>query len=254
VQLGRDQVHLWLARHPASLDAAERDACTALLDASERARLERFAFDRLKIEYLVTRTLVRRVLAACTGCAPTELRFGENGFGKPHLIGEGMPRFNLSHCAGATVLAVTRDREVGIDIEPAGRPGDLIGIAQRFFAPPEVEALLRLAEAERPDRFLALWTLKEAFIKAVGQGLSLPLEAFAFSFPQAQAIEFAWLGAADTVATDWQFRRFRPTPGHVAALAVEGARTPVTLACHRLIDLRAFASGPEWPLLARSPG
>ncbi len=159
----------------------------ALLTGDERERAGRFHFQRDSSAFAISRGLLRTLAGRYLDAPPERLRFDYTPYGKPYLAGQfaGSPlRFNLSHAHELVLYAFTSGAEVGVDVEYL-RP-ELAGaeIAERFFSPREVEALLTLPVEGRTEAFFRCWTRKEAFIKAVGQGLSFPLDQFR-RFPRA---------------------------------------------------------------------
>jgi 4'-phosphopantetheinyl transferase len=156
------------------------------------------------------------VLARYLDRAPATLRFDYGPRGKPLLPGTPLS-FNLSHSADRALLAVTREARLGVDIERI-RPVDHERIARRFFAPAEAARLAALPERRRAAAFFAGWTRKEAFMKAVGEGLSLPLDSFEVSLDGPAVL----LRAAAGVATDWSLLELHVPEGFTAALALEG--------------------------------
>ncbi|MEF7613145.1 4'-phosphopantetheinyl transferase superfamily protein [Aquincola sp. MAHUQ-54] len=171
-------VHLWWCR----ADAPPPEVL-AHLQREEHARAARFHFGRDRDRHLATRWLVRRVLSHyAPGVPPADWRFADNTWGRPAVAAPvpGLPlHFNVSHSADAVLMVVARHEAIGVDVE-SHRPGDAAGMAELVFSPAE-RAWLNAAppDAEaRVDRFLALWTLKESFVKACGQGLSMPLQRF----------------------------------------------------------------------------
>jgi 4'-phosphopantetheinyl transferase len=148
----------------------------AILCAAEIARADVFRFVKDAAQYVQSRSTLRRILARYLDLAPAEIRFQYSSHGKPELDGPGRQlHFNLSHSHDLAVIAVSGDIEVGIDVE---RRTDLgyLDLASRFFAPREVQ---HLQESPcLPDRFFHIWTRKEACLKAIGTGLSTPLDAF----------------------------------------------------------------------------
>lgn len=204
------------------------------LTADERVRMDRLVRAIDRHTFAVARALVRQTLSAHGPTAAGDWRFEINRYGCPFIVAAqaGTPRlhFNLSHTAGLVAVAVTRGHDVGVDVERADRvvreP-----IAERHFAAEEVRDLLALPEAAQPRAFFEYWTLKEAYIKARGMGLAIPLGDFAFRLrpPAPPAIAFAD-GFADTPAR-WQFWQAWPTPDHRLSLAVvrEGADLDVRL-------------------------
>ena len=224
-----DEVELWLA-DPA--DAG--DAALALLDVEERARMGRFVFEKDRRLYLAAHALVRRALSRRAAVDPAAWRFVAEAGGRPVIAGPApVPplRFNLSHCKGLVACAVAEGRDVGVDVEALGElPRDLI---DRICAPAEAAALRALPPEAQPERFFTLWTLKEAYVKARGQGLALPVEEACFELaapgtPGAEAPpRFRPGPVLDDDPAAWMFVRLRPTPAHCAAVCI--ARPPARL-------------------------
>ncbi len=202
---------------------ARLDRYRALLPPEERAREARFFRDVDRERFVVARALARLQLSRFGGLRPTEWRFAMNGHGRPEVsnLPAGAPplRFNISHTHGLVAVALTGDREVGVDVEWIDR-GLTHDVAGRFFAPREVADLQSLPAEERPRAFFDYWTLKEAYIKARGLGLALPLQHFAFVLapPAVPAITFD--EALPDEPQSWQFLQGWPTPVHRLGLAV----------------------------------
>jgi 4'-phosphopantetheinyl transferase len=216
--------HVFFAR----LDDPVADGVT-LLSADERARAARFHFDRDRRRFVNGRALLRSILGRYLDVAPGDVAFSYDPRGKPRLAGGG-PTFNLSHSHGAVVFAFTSEGEIGVDIERHPAPDDGDAVARHFFAPAEVAALDSLPAAERSAAFLRCWTRKEAYIKARGDGLSLPLDSFQVSLePDAPP---ALLSTAHDPgeAGRWSLVDLsRQSPGYVVALAFEGSAPTVTV-------------------------
>jgi 4'-phosphopantetheinyl transferase len=225
--LPENAVHVWYARLPKTLAELEvhpgrAASYRALLASEEHARLDRFVQQKDRCQYLLGKVLVRTTLSRYLPCAPEQWAFATNRFGKPVLANspeQPAPRFNLAHTEGLAACVVARDFDVGIDVENLGRSTNL-DIARRYFAPAEVAYLEERPESEQHRVFFVFWTLKEAYVKARGMGLSLPLEQFAFDISdQTPSIAFDPTMREDP--THWQF--FLPTiglPDHQAAVAV----------------------------------
>ena len=221
IALGQDEVHLWYARSDEIRDAATLERFAALMAPEERARHDRFVFEKDRHQFLVTRGMVRTLVGRYLSVDPAACAFVANQYGRPSLsYPEGTPlSFNISHTAGLVVCAFAHEPEIGVDVEDASRAIEGPELARRFFSPDEAEALDGLPEAERPARFFDYWTLKEAYIKARGMGLSLPLDGFSMQLDAARpGIRFT--PAIDDDPETWQFVRLRPTPRHVLAVAV----------------------------------
>lgn len=225
--LAPGEVHLWLTGAEDTADAALLGRCAALLNPEEQARHDRFVFDHSKRQFLVARGLVRSVLARYTGLPAEALRFVANEHGRPELDpvhGLVGLRFNLSHARGLAALGVARDAELGVDVEDTTRNSRPEDIADHFFAPAEVQALMALPADARPARFFDLWTLKEAYIKARGMGLAIALDRFAYDLSRGRAaIDLAIDPSLGDPRAGWHFWLDDPTPGHRLAVA---ARLP----------------------------
>lgn len=219
--LAPNEVHVWLCAAETTVDADWLAAARGLMNPEEQARQDRFVFERNRRQFAVARVLVRQILAGYTGIAAHELRFSANQYGRPALVQAGALEFNLSHTDGLAALAVIRAGEVGVDVEDADRRSRPEEVADHFFAPSEVEGLKALPEAARRGRFFDLWTLKEAYIKARGMGLAIPLDAFAYDLSGGRsAIDLAIDPSLGDPRAGWQFHLEDPTPRHRLALAV----------------------------------
>lgn len=193
----------------------------AVLAPDERARLERFRAREAGTLFLSARLLLRGLLARRTGVPAAAWRFEADERGRPEVARPeawaGRARFNLTHTHGLVACALARDRAVGIDAESVSRPVHLEQLAERFFAPVEAQALLRLPPERRRTRFFEHWTLKEAYLKARGVGLGLPLDGFAFTVePPPPAVAFSSIPDDPSA---WSFDLLRPTDDHVLAVA-----------------------------------
>lgn len=221
--IGPDEVHVWLLRAEQVAAPALVRGFEALLAPDEADRRDRYAHERTRIEFLLARGLARTVLASYTGLPPAELRFAADAFGKPVLlapVGKSHLHFNLSHSHGVVVCAAAVERQVGIDVEDASRPLECLELAERYFAAAEFAHLRQMHGPERQATFFAIWTLKEAFVKAIGQGLSFALDSFAFELDRDRLLRFH---APRSLPGSWRFFQFEPGPRHRGALAVETA-------------------------------
>jgi 4'-phosphopantetheinyl transferase len=201
----------------------------ALLDAEERARAERFVHAADRLQFIAAHALLRLLLTACAGYPmehpPGAWRFATGPFGRPALHPDhALPDldFNISHTSGAIACALSRAGEIGVDIEDCARAVSHIELARAYFAPAETAELEARAGAARARRFTELWTLKEATIKAIGLGLSMPLDAVSFTGVPPQA-SFA---DASEEARLWQFHCQAAGERHVLAVALRRAGGP----------------------------
>jgi 4'-phosphopantetheinyl transferase len=216
------EVHVWLARLDRGPD--EIRALGGILSEDERFRAERFCFPRDRDRFIAGRGILRTILAEYLNREPGQLRFASNPYGKPALaaVPEESPPlcFNVTHSEGLALYAVTRTREVGIDLEWAHRELDLQAIAERFFSPREAAGLGALPPEARREAFFACWTRKEAYVKARGQGLSLALDGFSVSLAVGGPPEHLRAAGNAHGADDWSVYGFTPVAGYSAALAV----------------------------------
>jgi 4'-phosphopantetheinyl transferase len=240
-RLGRDEVYVWTAVPEEITDPLLHEAYRSLESDDERERRRRLRFARDRHERLVSVALLRTTLARYTEVEAAAWVFERNEHGRPDPVpGQSDPplRFNLSHARGMVACAVTVDREIGVDVEWIGRRGSTVEIAERYFAPPEVQDLRACPEAERRDRFFAYWTLKESYIKARGLGLRIPLRQFAFHLDQPPSIRISFGPEIADDARDWQFGLFRPGPAHRLAVAVKrGPSEELAVVTRRTVPL-----------------
>lgn len=190
----------------------------------ECARCDRYVFEHSRHEYTLTRALVRRALSLYADVEPAAWRFRTGSHGKPAIAeprGHEHIRFNLSNTRGLIALLVVRDHEVGVDVEDTERKSQTVEVAERYFSELEVAALWALPESERRARFFEYWTLKEAYIKARGLGLSIPLEQFSFVLdPRDRPITIRFDPRLGDDPARWQFAQLELTPRHACATAI----------------------------------
>ena len=197
----------------------------SILSADERERVRRFYFERDRSRWLVGRGCLRMLLGRYLDVPPETLSFGYSAFGKPRLTGlKTAVQFNASHSGDILLIAVTLDRAVGIDVERIRSSLSVLEIAERFFSPLERGALAALPDALRTDAFFDCWTRKEAYIKARGVGLSLPLNGFDVAFGPGEPANLLATRPDAAEACRWQLRELDVADGYKAALAVEGAQ------------------------------
>lgn len=180
-KLARHEVHVWVAV-PDALSEETLARFETLMTPEERTKQRRFVFERNRKESLVTRGLVRTSLSRYRAVRSEDWRFSENEHGCPAIDPPCGLRFNLSNHPGMVVCAVAEDADVGVDVEPIARGPEILGVATRVFSPREREELAALEGEAKLDRAVSLWTLKEAYIKARGIGMGLPLQKITMLF------------------------------------------------------------------------
>lgn len=216
--LAPGDVHVWHLLTEQIADPELLHSWEASLPAEERAGHQRYAQPRDRLHFLLSRVMLRTVLASCLNVPPAKIEYTTNAFGKPVVKGADSLRvhFNLSHSHGAIVCAVSRDREVGVDVEDWSRPVQYLDLAERYFEAREFAHLTRLERERLPAAFFAIWTLKEAFVKAIGQGLTFPLDSFAFLLDEDRLTGFC--PPPSCGANDWQCIQFELGRRHRGAL------------------------------------
>ncbi len=224
--LAAGRVHLWIAR----LDPSARRVASllTLLDPDERSRAERFRFDLHRRRFIVGRGMQRTVLGAYLGCDPAAIRYSYGPKGKPALA-EPEPRlggteplcFNLSNSEELAILGLVRGREIGVDVEHLRSLSDLEQLATRFFSSRESQTLLGLPAASRSEGFFNCWTRKEAYLKAVGEGITAPLNRFDVTLVPGEPARMLTLEGDAGRAAAWSFHHLRPAEGYLGAVAIE---------------------------------
>lgn len=246
-----DEVQLRFVCFDDLTDAEPWQSWLSLLDQTEAERAARFVFERDRRTYVLSHALVRLMLSGFANVDPAAWRFEANAHGKPRVVGpvgyEDL-RFNLSHTRGGALCGVVGGAEIGVDIETLDRATDHLGLCERYFSRSETAAL-RAAPVERQrEMFFRFWTLKEAYIKARGMGLSIPLDAFSYELdlgrpPLPPTISFAAPGTVEKPIDDdrqrWQLVELDCGVGFPAAIVVErGAVGDRRIVLERISSLR----------------
>ncbi len=230
------EVHLWIVGLNPPTDRVEE--LRRLLTADETARADRFHFDRHRRRFIVRRGVLRLLLARYLGREPPALRFEEGEKGKPYVCQSAAEparlHFNLSDSKDLAIYALTRGAELGVDVEILRPMPDAEAIAERFFSREEQERLRRVPSADKARAFFHCWTRKEAYIKAIGEGLSEPLDRFSVTLLPEEPARFVHLGGDRQRAAAWSLHHLVPEDGAVGALALEGASWRVS-GCYRFL-------------------
>ena len=220
-------LNLWLAYPDDLLDESVAGACKALLSEEELARAARFKFDRNRRESIATRALARTGLSHAHPLPPREWRYVLNAHGKPSvdpdLASGAAVTFNMSNAHGLVVCLVADGAEVGVDVEPLSRAEQIMKVAPEVFSPTERAQLEMLNGAEKLDRAVSLWTLKESYIKARGMGLAIPLDKFAFVFGGAEGVRLVVDESLNDRTERWQFCLLDHAGHRIAVMAEQRA-------------------------------
>ena len=217
-----------------ALTAAEHARCERALSAEERARMARFLRPEDRARFAASHAAKRLILARALAREPGALAFAVAPGGRPDLVGTPLS-FNLSHSGTRALVALSTEAPVGVDVEALRPLPDALRIARSHFAPDEVAALAQLGGEALRAAFFALWTRKEAVVKALGAGLALPLTRFSVSLPPGPP----HLLRMEDGPQAWTLAHLEPGPGTVGALAVPGSVQPPD----------CLALPPDWPAL-----
>ena len=223
IEARHDEIHVWRAF--LNIAPSWVQSLSQVLSTDERERAERFRFQRDRQDFIVTRALLRILVGRYLRRDPDQVQFSYGTYGKPSLAGEGDQalRFNLSHSQGLALYAITRGRQIGVDVECVRENRDTEAIAQRFFSPQEIAAIESLPEPMRQRAFFSCWTRKEAYLKARGDGLSGTMDSFSVSVNPGEPAVLFNNGQNDTQESSrWSLADLDPDSRYVGALAVEG--------------------------------
>lgn len=220
-------LHVWTVRTEAPTAVAERfELC---LDPGEKARAARFRFDHLQHSFVITRGVLRTLLGHYLDVPSVSVRFKYGSRGKPELAAPSPIDFNVSHSGGLAVFAFTIGCKVGVDIEQIRALHDMQSIADRFFCSDEATELMSLMANQRKLGFYLCWTRKEAYIKAMGDGLSARLDSFRVTLRPGQPAQLIHLADSGSSAEEWTLHDLQLAPNYAAALAYHDRERPVVL-------------------------
>jgi len=232
-------IHLWLTRPDRADDPALLKAYRDLLSPTERDRLDAIRLEPRRREYLLTRALVRTVMSRYGPVPPSQWRFAQGPHGRPELDPPAGLHFNLSNSPGLVGCAVSRGA-VGLDLEPMTRAGQILRLAARVLSSEERRALDALPAEARADRALSLWTLKEAYLKARGLGISVPLGDISFSLDAPSRVGLALRPSLADDPSRWRLA-LRDHAGHRLALCAD---TPLQIAAWETTPLLPGSDRP----------
>lgn len=223
LSIDSNEVHVWRATLEECPRSIDRYLHTLAVD--EQTKAERFYFQRDRERFIVAHGILRAILGLYLNRPPRCVSFCYGDHGKPALSmnsGGDSLNFNMSHSHGIALYAVAKSRQVGVDLEFLRDDLEVQQIAERFFSPGEISGLRALPAGLRRHAFFLCWTRKEAYIKARGEGLSLPLDQFDVSLTPGKPAVLLNTRPDSAEALRWSLQELTPGPGYVAAIAAEG--------------------------------
>jgi len=221
--LNNNEIHIWRI----SLDIAKYDlkGLRQYLSMPECAKAARFHFDEDQQRYIIGRGMVRLLLGQYLHIPPSQLEICHGQYGKPFLdpkCNSMTISFNVSHSSNIMLCAISSDRQIGIDIEYISPDIDVYELADRFFSTQEAALLKSLPAEERLESFYAFWTIKEAYLKAIGIGVANGLDSVDVPYSVVESLVLGRKGKTETRWRNWWLKVLRPGPGYIASVAVEG--------------------------------
>jgi 4'-phosphopantetheinyl transferase len=227
-ELRVSEIHIWTV--PLTACLADIDELRALLSPDEQERAGQFHFPHLEQRFAITHGILRILLAHYLGTPADTIGFTASENGKPAVTApQTRLQFNLSHSRQMVAFAFGLDYELGVDIEEIRLVPEMEGIAHQFFSQGEIEDLMSVPVTDRPAAFFHIWTRKEAYIKATGKGLRLPLASFRVSVLERNEARVLDVGGNPNAVHLWHMYPFEPASSHVGALAYRGAQKTIQI-------------------------
>jgi 4'-phosphopantetheinyl transferase len=221
MELAANTVHIWFTQFSA-IPSSALASYRGLMNSTEQERNRRFKYGTLRDANTITRALLRTVLSQYDDCPPQCWEFAAHAHGRPYIASPATDlQFNLSHSSEWVVCAVSRISVIGVDIERCNRNVDVLRLARRFFSAREYRDVQACTQRERKQRFFDYWTLKESYIKARGEGISLGLDKFGFGISADGTIDIECDEKLQETPAAWQFMLSPRGDDHRLALAVK---------------------------------
>lgn len=217
--LAANDVHVWCV--PLTADPPELKRLQQFLSSDETSRAERFLFEKHRHRFTVGRGYQRELLGRYLGTAPASVAFQYEGLGKPRLANTSAGFcFNFSNSGDLGLLAIALNVELGVDIEVIREVSDMPGLANRFFCGQEATFISAQPGSQRLAAFFRCWTRKEAYLKAIGKGLTVPLNQVVVSLEATDPAEIISIGDSADEAAAWRLAHLQPADGYLGAIAL----------------------------------
>ena len=218
--LSEDEAHIW--RADLDLNECFQSSFLKLLSPDEKNRAQKFRFAKNSQNFIVARGILRLLIGKYLEINPAEVSFQYSEFGKPSIANNNSLQFNISHSQNIALFAFTKKFNIGVDVEFVNPKIEVQDIATRFFSTNEIKNLLALPEKQQTLGFFYCWTRKEAFIKAVGEGLSFPLDKFEVSLEPNKPAKLLATNWQPKDVAKWSIYSLSPEPNFVGSLVIEG--------------------------------
>ena len=218
----QQETHVWLTIPESVQDDRVVKRLEAILSNEELDRYRRFHFPEDRHRYLVSHALVRNTLSKYIEIQPADWHFSHGKRGRPEIANPDIPpvRFNLTHTAGLAACVVALGQECGIDAEKITERHNPLNVARRMFSEAEYAQLKTLRDREQLEYFFSRWTLREAYVKAKGIGISFPTRKLTFTVESDDSIGVSFHSDIADKNENWKFKLLRPTKQHVTAIAI----------------------------------
>ena len=242
MELPGNEIHLYFAYPGEITEPGLLEQYASLLTDEDRELMSRFFYTRHRHQFLITKALLRSCLSGYFQVEPADWRFDKNNYGKPQIgfpKKSGPVRFNISHCDGLIMCGITRQHDIGVDVEDAKRSTSAsFESLSSYFSATETAEMAQLPADLQKQRFFDYWTLKESYIKARGMGLAIPLAKFSFRFAGERLDTFETHPDLDDDATAWQFWRISRDERYRVAVAVNSASQKFKFRAFNMVPLR----------------
>jgi 4'-phosphopantetheinyl transferase len=222
LSLSKEEIHVWGSR--SDMNASSYESLCQILSIDEMMRAQRFHFEKDRKKFIIRRGILRSILGRYLNTNPSLIKFSYGNNGKPslaHAFEHSRICFNLSHSRGFALYAFARDCEIGVDLQHIHDIPEMEQIVGRYFSLKENDVFRSLPESQKRGAFFKGWTCKEAFVKALGNGLILPLDKFAVSLTPGKPARLLRIIDDSREASRWTIQDLKPAPHYVAAFAVK---------------------------------
>lgn len=217
-----DHIHVWTVKTTPSLELINR--CQNALSEQELKRVPFFKFEAVRENYIISQGMLRILLGAYLKISPRDLKIGRHSKGKPFLLDDPTLYFNISNSGGLAVYGFSRDGEIGIDIEHQRPLPDLDDMIAKNFTTNEIK-FINAKPSEKSERFFRFWTVKESYLKAIGEGMRLPPDCLEFSIEGSKVKLLSVKGFFEQ--EDWHFKEFSPASGYVGTLTFGSEKSEI---------------------------